>query len=166
MSSTCAVEQKPEPQQLKAPSSLITLGRYYDFKSSVSPWAGWGVSASKCAPFSAVLSQMRARVSEDDPPSQSCSIMNSLRPANRPAHAELLASESHLGQFTPPLVFCSPARGQGLGSSLPLQTKSLMARNSWDAFHKSCRFANCMRFRLVGQNSWERHSVLHFIWAC
>lgn len=170
MSSTCAVDWKPEPHQQNAPSSLITLGRYNDFESSVGPWAGWGVSASICGPFSAVRLQMRAKVLQKDPPSQACSIMNSLRPTalhmlnfwlRNHISANLLPRWYSVHPRTP-----HPPWGQGLGSSLPLQTKSLMARNNWDAFHKSCRFANCMHFHLFGQNSWEQHRALHFMWAC
>lgn len=99
--------------------------------------------------------QMRAKVPQDDPPSQSCSLMNSLRPAA--LHMLNFWLWNHISANLLPRRYSvqppPPPRGQGLGCSLPLQTKSLMARNSWDAFHKSCRFANCMHFRLFSQNS-------------
>lgn len=100
-------------------------------------------------PFSTVHLQMRAKMSQKDLPSLSCRIMNGLRPTA--PHMLNFCLWNHIpANLFPPLVFSSEPTttsssqapgGQELGSILPLQTQSLMARNS---SRKSCSFADCV----------------------
>lgn len=150
--------QKTWAQQQNAPSSLITLRRNDDFTfQSVPKW----VERSEhpyVVLFPAVLPQMRARVPQVDPQSQSSGIMNSLRPV-APHMLNLWLQNHMLANLLP--CRCSALRlptptsnlwGQGLGRRLPLQTTFLSATNNWDAYYKNCRFANCMNFHVLSQN--------------
>lgn len=76
------------------------------FYFSVSPQAGWEVRASICCFF---LSHSPPKKSQGATSRPSISILqhNEQSKTNCLAHAEPLASESHLGQFTAIPVFCS-----------------------------------------------------------
>lgn len=104
MSPTWAVDRKPEHNSEMLPVLSLPWGKMMILLFSQSPSELRGQNIHMLL-FSAILYQRSAEVPQVDPQSQGCSIMNSLR-TNRPAQAEPLASESHLGQFTAIPVFC------------------------------------------------------------
>ena len=154
MSSTCGVDRKPEHNSKMLLVLSLTWGCIMISSLRSVPKRVEGSERPYAALFSAVLFQMRAEVQQDDPPSQSCSIMNSQRPIV--LHMLNFWLQNHISVNLHPR-WCSPLHphpwGQGFGSCLLLHTTSLMARNNWDVFHKSCTFA--IHLTLGRCNSWE-----------
>lgn len=150
------------------PGCVITFGQYYDFKSWVGPSVGRRVRASIWGPFFSLGCSSNESQGATVRPSIS------IRQHNEWSEGQPACTRWTFGTGITSwpiysldgILLCIPhPRGQGLEGSLLLQTAALMARNNWDAFHETCRSANCIHFCLLGENA-ESHTTAFSSFYC